>query len=109
MSGDERSRLCEQCDTRVVNLSSMTPVEVDALAASTGEKFCVRYIAKPDGTPRLRTAPARRSFLKRSLAAAAFFVPALAGGCRDDTERDDREEDEMEETVGNGRVFMGLE
>lgn len=112
MRGDERSRLCDRCETRVVNLSSMTSEEVDELASSGEERFCVRYLAEPNGPPILRSSR-RRSFLRRLALVLAIFVPALAAACRDDP----REEDETSERVGNGRVgvgngpveFMGLE
>ena len=112
MRGDERSRLCDRCETRVVNLSSMTSEEVDELASSGEERFCVRYLAEPNGPPILRSSR-RRSFLRRLASLLAILVPALAAACRDDP----REEDETSERVGNGRVgvgngpveFMGLE
>ena len=61
MSGDGRSRFCERCETRVVNISTMSPLEVDSLAADNDGGLCVRYRAKPDGTPVLRSERADRS------------------------------------------------
>ncbi len=75
------------CDTRVVNLSSMTPSEVDELAAGSDDGFCVRIVAKPNGMPILRSPP-RRSFLRRLVSMVAIAVPVLAGACRDDPEEE---------------------
>ena len=102
MSGETRSRLCERCETRVVNLSSMTPSEVDELGASSDEGFCVRFVARAEGMPILRSLP-RRSFLRRLASMVAIAIPALASACRDDPE----EEIDPDE-VARCQTFMGF-
>lgn len=103
MSGDARSRLCERCETRVVNLSSMTPSEVDELSANSDERLCFRFVAGAEGTPTLRSPP-RRSFLRRLASMAAIAIPALAIACRDDPE-----EEVDPGAVRSCETFMGLE
>lgn len=102
MSGDARSRFCERCETRVVNLSSMTPSEVDDLDTSGEERLCVRFVARAEGMPILRSLP-RRSFLRRLISMTAIVIPALASACRDDSEGEiDPDE------IGGCEVSMGF-
>lgn len=105
MPGDVRSRFCDRCETRVFNLSSMTPSEVDELSANSDERYCVRFVANPNGTPILRSPP-RRSFLRWLASIVAVVTPVLAGACRDDPEE---EIDPDQFGSCQQPTFMGLE
>ena len=50
MEGDDRARLCRQCDKHVYNLSGMTRAEAEAVIVATGGKLCMRYFVRHDGT-----------------------------------------------------------
>src|SRR3954465_5748427 len=50
MTGDERARFCQSCEKTVYNLSAMTSKDAEALLAEHGEKACVRFYRRADGT-----------------------------------------------------------
>jgi len=52
MEGDERERLCRQCDKKVYNISNMSKKEAEALLMSNskGERKCVKFYQRKDGT-----------------------------------------------------------
>ncbi len=55
MSGDDRTRHCDRCDTRVTNLSALTTDEVRDALARPDRPACVRYLQAPDGAVITRT------------------------------------------------------
>lgn len=91
MVGDEQSRHCNLCKRNVYNISSMTRQEAIDFLEAKGEKVCVRYFKRRDGT--ILTAPcgkAKRGFfsLKMKIATACagvaffgfpIFMPVYAG------------------------------
>src|SRR5258705_12719203 len=50
MTGDERARLCAQCDKQVFNISAMMRVEAEALIVEKNGKLCITYFQRKDGT-----------------------------------------------------------
>lgn len=51
MVGDERERFCLSCDKQVFNISAMGRAEAEAfLAARVGNKTCIRFFRRADGT-----------------------------------------------------------
>lgn len=52
MEGDERERLCRQCNKKVYNISQMSKSEAEELLQSNkrGEKKCVKFYQRKDGT-----------------------------------------------------------
>jgi hypothetical protein len=51
MVGDERERFCLSCDKQVFNISAMGRAEAEAfLAARVGNKTCIRFYRRADGT-----------------------------------------------------------
>ncbi len=87
MTGDERTRLCSQCNLCVHNLSAMTHSEAEALVAGAGQAsgVCVRLYRRADGTVITQDCPvgfARARAAARKMAAriAAALAFALAGG-----------------------------
>jgi hypothetical protein len=50
MTGDDRKRLCAQCNKDVYNLSGMTRAEAEELIVATAGKLCGRFYQRADGT-----------------------------------------------------------
>jgi hypothetical protein len=50
MTGDDRKRLCAQCNKHVHNLSALTPRELEKFAAERTGTECIGYVYRPDGT-----------------------------------------------------------
>ncbi len=77
MTGDDRSRLCSQCDKHVYNIISMTKVEVEDLVKQTEGDFCGRLFRRKDGTVLTADCPVGRGQapkrLMRRLVAGAFI------------------------------------
>jgi hypothetical protein len=72
MIGDERVRLCSECNLNVYNLSAMNQKEVERLlAANQGQRLCTRFYRRADGTVLTQDCP-------WSLRAAARKVSCLA-------------------------------
>jgi len=51
MAGDDRKRFCEQCGKHVHNVSAMTTAERVEFAEPRGERECIVYFHRADGTP----------------------------------------------------------
>ncbi len=89
MEGDERERLCRQCDKKVYNISQMSKKEAEELLQSSGEgaKKCVKFYQRKDGTITTDECPqflrpvrdhCRRAFHAVSLA-IALLISIVSG------------------------------
>lgn len=81
MTGDERSRVCAQCDLSVLNASQMTDEEVlqAIMTLATGKRVCMRIFRRTDGTILTKDCPigVRKLQVRERLRKAAAW---LAGG-----------------------------
>lgn len=82
MVGDERERLCKQCDKKVYNISDMTKAEANALLVSKQEEStCYNYYLRPDGTIKTDNCPRMlrpaRDKLKWIAHACSFLLAGL--------------------------------
>ncbi|HEY9731969.1 MAG TPA: hypothetical protein V6C89_08655 [Drouetiella sp.] len=52
MSGDDRSKLCSKCDLEVINTLLLSDQEVleALLRVKRGERVCMRFFRRDDGT-----------------------------------------------------------
>jgi len=82
MTGDERARLCGDCNLTVYNLSGMTRDEAEALLQSRVGRLCVRYYQRADGTILLKdcTIGVKRRNRRRLFAAGVAASLAGIGG-----------------------------
>src|ERR1041385_5652429 len=89
MTGDDRQRLCAQCNKHVHNLSALTPSELQRFVAQRDGTECIGYQFRSDGS--IVTAP-RRPWLRRLLSPfrhlrrgltwlCAALLPSLFAGC----------------------------
>lgn len=72
MNGNDRSRLCGQCDRRVYNISGMTADAASKLLLNRTDRVCVRLHRRADGTVLTGDCP-------KGLAAYRKRVTTLAG------------------------------
>jgi hypothetical protein len=84
MFGNERVRLCEQCQLNVYNLSEMSRVEADRLINQAEGRLCVRFYRRRDGSIITRNCPVGLRAIKRRLsrvatAVASFMLSLMAG------------------------------
>lgn len=81
MTGDERSRVCAQCDLSVLNASEMTDEEVlrAIMTLQTGKRVCMRIFRRADGTILSKDCPVgvRKLQVRERLRKVAAWV---AGG-----------------------------
>ncbi|MFN7701363.1 MAG: hypothetical protein ACK6CU_09235 [Deltaproteobacteria bacterium] len=82
MVGDDRVRHCSRCDKDVYNLSGMTGPEITALLARRGERPCVRFFKRQDGTMLTADCPVGRpkKIALRVITAAGLAIGASASG-----------------------------
>jgi hypothetical protein len=82
MTGDDRARLCGDCNLTVYNLSGMTRDEAEALLQSRVGRLCVRYYQRADGTILLKdcTIGVKRRNRRRLFAAGVAASLAGIGG-----------------------------
>ena len=84
MFGNERVRLCEQCNLNVYNLSEMSRVEAERLIDQTEGRLCVRFYQRRDGSVITQNCPVGLRAIKRRLSrvatAVASFVLSLMAG-----------------------------
>lgn len=80
MTGDDQRRFCDLCQRSVLNLSAMRETQAQALLdqRTPGQRLCVRYAARPDGTVRFQPPTARRTWRGAALATAAIASLSLA-------------------------------
>lgn len=75
MTGDERSRMCSQCSTRVYNIEGMTAPEVQNLVLDHEGRLCIRLHRRADGTVITKDCPKGLQRVRKrvfGIAAAAF-------------------------------------
>jgi carboxypeptidase family protein/ankyrin repeat protein len=75
MIGNDHVRFCEHCNLTVNDLSNLTPKRVQRLITKSKGRLCVRYQRRPDGSPILKTLPAKLHTIGRRatrIAAGAF-------------------------------------
>lgn len=80
MVGDDRRRHCGQCDRAVYDLSSLSRDEAEALVgarAATGERLCVSFFVRQDGTVLTADCPVGLAAVRRRLAWIAASLGAL--------------------------------
>lgn len=87
MDGDDRSRLCAQCNKRVYNLSAMSAREAEAFIRQATGRVCVRLYQRADGTVMTADCPvglaavrARAARLAGRVAAAVALCASAAAG-----------------------------
>lgn len=90
MKGDDQVRHCTHCDRQVFNLSNMSEADGKALVRKhTGQRLCVRYYQRADGTVMTRDcgiAERAKVRLKAALAGVCslvgigLFMPVAAQG-----------------------------
>lgn len=80
MTGDDRARLCAQCDKHVFNVSELTRAEAEALIVEKAGSLCVRYFQRKDGTILLADCEIGKRGVRRRRVIAAGVVAAMAAG-----------------------------
>jgi RNA 3'-terminal phosphate cyclase len=82
MTGDDRVRLCEQCNLHVYNISEMTRKQAEALIAKTEGRICGRLYRRADGTVLTKDCPVGLRALRRRVSkAAGAAITALFSLC----------------------------
>ncbi len=71
MTGDDRTRFCDQCSLHVYNISAMTRDEVAVLVKNTEGRICARLYRRADGTVLTRDCPVGLRALRRRVAKVA--------------------------------------
>ncbi|MBI3273114.1 MAG: hypothetical protein HYZ53_29260 [Planctomycetes bacterium] len=87
MTGDDRTRFCQQCRLNVYNLEGMTRDEARTLIEKREGRLCVRFFRRADGTILFRDCPVGLRAIRRRLAllggavaaALSCLVGAVAG------------------------------
>ncbi len=81
MTGDDRQRLCAQCDKHVYNVAKLTSAEVLALFEARGPLPCLRLWRRADGTVLTADCPVgirKVRSRRRTRYAAALILSILA-------------------------------
>jgi len=81
MVGDERARLCLQCQKHVYNFSAMTEAEIAQVVREKEGRLCARFYRRADGTMLTADCPLAagrfwRQVRTRLFASAALFAVA---------------------------------
>ena len=79
MTGDDRTRLCEQCGLNVYNLSDMSREDAAGLIQRTEGRLCVRLYRRPDGTVITRDCPTGLRAVRRRVGLMLTRVAAACG------------------------------
>src|SRR5438105_3710888 len=77
MQGDDRVRLCGQCELKVYNIRAMTNAEARELIRSTEGRVCAQLYRRPDGTVITRECPLGRR-MRRGAARAVWAIGGVA-------------------------------
>jgi hypothetical protein len=80
MTGDDRTRFCDQCSLHVYNISAMTRDEVASLVTKTEGRICARLYRRADGTILTRDCPVGLRALRRRVTrmAGAMLTAVLS-------------------------------
>jgi hypothetical protein len=80
MTGDERTRFCNQCSLHVYNISAMTKEEVASLISTREGRICARIYRRADGTVLTRDCPVGLRAVRRRVSkmAGAVLTAVLA-------------------------------
>jgi len=80
MTGDNRVRHCDHCQLNVYNISELSPIEAEALIASTEGRLCARLFRRADGTILTKDCPVglRALRMRVSKRAAAVFAAIVS-------------------------------
>jgi hypothetical protein len=117
MTGDERTRFCQQCSKHVFNLSALSRAEAEALIREKEGKFCGRFHQRRDG--RMLTADCsvgrrqrRTRLLKVTLALLALVgtlstALATTAGRRSDRPRGPLEQ-KIDEWIYEVKLKLGI-
>lgn len=83
MDGDERVRHCSNCNKNVYNISDMTAAEANQFLQLTGQKACVNFYKRADGTVIVDNCPVGlrklRAQYRRMVAAGATILSLVQG------------------------------
>ena len=79
MQGDERVRLCRDCNLHVYNLSDMTRADAEALLSQRVGRTCIRFFRRADGTVLTQDCPRGLRLARRSLAFVASSLLITVG------------------------------
>lgn len=78
MAGDERARFCGECKLHVYNLSGMSRREAENLIfESEGNRLCVKFFRRADGTILTMDCPVGWRALKRNVSKTATAFASL--------------------------------
>lgn len=84
MTGDHRTRHCDQCEKKVYNLANLTTEEAIALFSRPDELPCIQLWRRSDGTVLTADCPVGLRKLRhrerRPIAAAVFLALFACGG-----------------------------
>ncbi|HTL32601.1 MAG TPA: hypothetical protein VL326_05735 [Kofleriaceae bacterium] len=80
MTGDERARMCGQCNKHVFNLSQMTRSDAEELIIEKNGSLCVRYYQRNDGTILLKDCTVAASAARRKQMLGVAAAALLATG-----------------------------
>ncbi|MFO0659880.1 MAG: hypothetical protein U0165_08630, partial [Polyangiaceae bacterium] len=76
LSGDERTRFCEDCATQVTNLSELPEHELSLVLSDVERPRCVRFLSEADGKLITRESLEKRArMLIEQLKARASLQP----------------------------------
>src|ERR1041384_3776026 len=80
MSGDERTRFCQQCNHSVYNIREMTEAEVREMINRATGRVCGRIYRRADGTVMTKDCPVGlRAYRKRAARFAGAALTAVLG------------------------------
>lgn len=79
MTGDDRTRHCDQCELNVYNVAGMTRDEVARLVEESNGRLCMRLVRRADGSVMTKDCPVGlRAYRKRlAVIASAAFAAVL--------------------------------
>jgi hypothetical protein len=80
MTGDERARLCRECNRTVYNISALTREEAEDLVIEKEGMLCVQYFERADGTILLADCEVGRQPRRRHRLLAAAATLATSAG-----------------------------
>ena len=80
MTGNERVRRCNSCETNIYNTAAMTKAEVERLILKNEGRLCIRLHKRADGTVITKDCPnGLRAFRKRTARFAGATLTAILG------------------------------